>query len=209
MNKLALILLGSFSLIACVKQQTSLPIEDTALAPSITSLSNVSTVTPDVYQAPPSVVRYDRYLLIDTSPEVAQRYPLEQVINLKIPASLKPTIGEAINYALRQSGYFLCSASRQANTLYQKPLPVVQYQLGPTKLNTALQVLAGPAWQLEVDEVQRVVCHSLRAGYQLPSAKKQTQIASSGQSTVKPQSISTPLSDIKPVISSNKGWLVK
>ncbi|MDE1485132.1 PilL N-terminal domain-containing protein [Xenorhabdus bovienii] len=208
MKKSAFILL-SFALTACVKQQTSLPTEDVLTAP-VTSLSNVSTVTPDVYQSPPSVVRYDRYLLIDTSPEVAQRYPLEQVINLKVPASLKPTVGEAIHYALRQSGYRLCSISSQADTLYQKPLPAVQYQLGPIRLSTALQVLAGPAWQLEVDEVQRVICHSLRVGYQLPPSEKHAPVTLSNQSTsVKLQSISTPLPDIKPVITKNKGWLVK
>ncbi|WP_046338073.1 PilL N-terminal domain-containing protein [Xenorhabdus bovienii] len=208
MKKSAFILL-SFALTACVKQQTSLPTEDVLTAP-VTSLSNVSTVTPDVYQSPPSVVRYDRYLLIDTSPEVAQRYPLEQVINLKVPTSLKPTVGEAIHYALRQSGYRLCSISSQADTLYQKPLPVVQYQLGPIRLSTALQVLAGPAWQLEVDEVQRVICHSLRAGYQLPPTAKQAPLTLSDKSiSVKPQSISTPLPDTKPVITNNKGWLVK
>ncbi|MBS9568670.1 pilus assembly protein PilL, partial [Escherichia coli] len=38
-------------------------------------------------------------------------------------------------------------------------------------LRSALQMMAGPAWQLEVDDVQRVVCHSLREGYQLPARK--------------------------------------
>ncbi|MDC9612931.1 PilL N-terminal domain-containing protein [Xenorhabdus khoisanae] len=211
MKKSTLILLGSFTLFAltaCVKQQTTLPAENTA---SVTPLSNVYTVTPDVYQPAPSVVRYDRYLLVDTSPEVAQRYPLEQIIHLKIPGSLKPTVGEAIHYALRQSGYRLCSVSgqSQANTLYQQALPAVQYQLGPIKLSTALQVLAGPAWQLEVDDVQRVVCHSLRSGYQLPVVKIQTHSVTS--SDVKSKSISTPLPDSKPVTINNKneGWLLK
>nr|WP_244589997.1 hypothetical protein [Xenorhabdus budapestensis] len=59
--------------------------------------------------------------------------------------------------------------------LYRQPLPSVHTQLGPVRLRTALQVMAGPAWQLEVDEVQRVVCHHLRQGYQLPTPVKHPQ----------------------------------
>ncbi len=36
-------------------------------------------------------------------------------------------------------------------------------------LRNTLQVLAGPAWQVKVDEVNRQVCYVLRPGYQLPT----------------------------------------
>ncbi|HBC9530632.1 TPA: PilL N-terminal domain-containing protein, partial [Escherichia coli] len=116
-------------------------------------------------------VRYDRYLLVSTAPQAAQRDPLSQVIDIRIPASLKPTVADAMRYALKQSGYTLCATGPANGVLYRQPLPAVQYQQGPVRLRTALQVMAGPAWQLEVDDVQRVVCHSLRAGYQLPAGQ--------------------------------------
>ncbi|ENZ0188087.1 pilus assembly protein PilL, partial [Escherichia coli] len=103
--------------------------------------------------------------------QAAQRDPLSQVIDIRIPASLKPTVADAMRYALKQSGYTLCATGPANGVLYRQPLPAVQYQQGPVRLRTALQVMAGPAWQLEVDDVQRVVCHSLRAGYQLPAGQ--------------------------------------
>ncbi|MEX0447991.1 pilus assembly protein PilL, partial [Xenorhabdus sp. SGI246] len=82
---------------------------------------------------------------------------------------------DAMRYVLRQSGYTLCAPDKKNDILYRQPLPSVHYQLGPVRLRTALQVMAGPAWQLEVDEVQRVVCHHLRQGYQLPTPVKHPQ----------------------------------
>ncbi len=78
------------------------------------------------------------------------------------------TVPEVVRYALKQSGYTLCATGPANGVLYRQALPAVQYQTGPLRLRTALQMMAGPAWQLEVDDVQRVVCHSLREGYQLP-----------------------------------------
>ncbi|WP_142418309.1 PFGI-1 class ICE element type IV pilus protein PilL2 [Citrobacter braakii] len=129
---------------------------------------NVQPARLDVYAATPEVVRYDRYLLVDTSPSAAQCVPLEQTIDIRIPASLSPTVADAMRYALRQSGYALCSTTPANRVLYNQMLPAVHYQLGPVRLSQALQILAGSAWQLEVDSVQRIVCHALREGYRLP-----------------------------------------
>ena len=140
--------------------------------PSVSVSRNVQPVSQDIYAQPaPEVVRYDRYLLVSTAPQAAQRDPLSQVIDIRIPASLKPTVADAMRYALKQSGYTLCATGPANGVLYRQPLPAVQYQQGPVRLRTALQAMAGPAWQLEVDDVQRVVCHSLRAGYQLPAGQ--------------------------------------
>lgn len=140
--------------------------------PSVSVSRNVQPVSQDIYAQPaPEVVRYDRYLLVSTAPQAAQRDPLSQVIDIRIPASLKPTVADAMRYALKQSGYTLCATGPANGVLYRQPLPAVQYQQGPVRLRTALQVMAGPAWQLEVDDVQRVACHSLRAGYQLPAGQ--------------------------------------
>lgn len=37
----------------------------------------------------PEVVRYDRYLLINTRPDEAQRNPLHQIVNINLPLNLK------------------------------------------------------------------------------------------------------------------------
>lgn len=87
-------------------------------------------------------------------------------------------------------GYSLCATGSANGVLYRQALPAVQYQLGPMRLRTALQVMAGPAWQLEVDDVQRVVCHSLRDGYQLPVSQLPPPVST--WSTPAPSAVSQP-----------------
>ena len=172
--------------------------------PSVSVSRNVQPVSQDIYAQPaPEVVRYDRYLLVSTAPQAAQRDPLSQVIDIRIPASLKPTVADAMRYALKQSGYTLCATGPANGVLYRQPLPAVQYQQGPVRLRTALQVMAGPAWQLEVDDVQRVVCHSLRDGYQLPVSQLPPPVSTwsaPAPSAVSQPAISAPQSvPVKPV----------
>ncbi|ACR67572.1 pilus assembly protein PilL [Edwardsiella ictaluri] len=159
-------------LAGCSSSPQKLQQRDAAVpTPSVAVTRNVQTVAPDEYARMPEVVRYDRYLLVSTDPMAVQRDPLSQIIDIRIPAALHPTVADALRYALKQSGYSLCAMGPANGVLYRQPLPAVQYQLGPMRLRTALQVMAGPAWQLEVDDVQRVACHSLRDGYQLPASQ--------------------------------------
>ncbi|MFP1742899.1 pilus assembly protein PilL [Lonsdalea quercina] len=198
--------LAAVMLTGCAPRQPLQQRDVSSVMPPVTVTPNVQPVSPDVYARAPEVVRYDRYLLVSTDPASVQRDPLSQIIDIRIPASVKPTVADALRYVLRQSGYSLCATGPANGVLYRQALPAVQYQLGPMRLRTALQVLAGPAWQLEVDDVQRVVCHSLREGYQLPD----TQLP---PATVVSASISAPVASIapppvKPVLATG-GWLKK
>lgn len=169
-HRYLLCVIGVIVIGGCAPKQK---LQQPALSLSSTLNSNVQSAADDVYQREnaPQVVRYDRYLLVSTDPSAAQRAPLEQIIDIRIPASLTPTVADAMRYALKQSGYSLCAVTSSNAVLYNQSLPAVHYQLGPMRLNTALQVMAGSAWQLEADDVQRIVCHSLRDGYQLPKAE--------------------------------------
>lgn len=179
-HQIPLIICLTTSILAGCSQKLQQP--DTQPHPAALS-GNVQSAQSDVYAVTPEVVRYDRYLLINTSPSAAQRAPLEQTIDIRIPASLSPTVADAMRYALRQSGYTLCGTTPANRVLYNQMLPAVHYQLGPMRLSQALQILAGEPWQLEVDSVQRIVCHSLRDGYRLPQEVAATS----------PSSLSTPL----------------
>ncbi|MGG4626871.1 pilus assembly protein PilL [Serratia odorifera] len=202
--------LAAVILTGCTTQQPLQQRDASLVTPPVTVSRNVQPVSPDAYGQAPEVVRYDRYLLVSTDPAAVQRDPLSQIIDIRIPASVKPTVADALRYSLRQSGYTLCATGPANGVLYRQALPAVQYQLGPMRLRTALQVLAGPAWQLEVDDVQRVVCHSLRDGYQLPASQLppsptprvyQAAPAATPAGTMAPPAI-------KPV-SSTGGWLKK
>ncbi|RXF63960.1 pili assembly chaperone [Pseudomonas syringae] len=106
----------------------------------------------------PPELRYGRYTLVNTEPTTEQRDLLAQIIDVSIPSSLNPSVQDALQYVLQRSGYTLCPGTASVKVLFTRPLPAAHYQLGPISLRRALQVLAGPAWQLTTDEVSRSVC---------------------------------------------------
>jgi len=106
----------------------------------------------------PAELRYGRYTLVSTEPTTEQRDLLAQIIDVSIPSSLNPSVQDALQYVLQRSGYSLCPVTASVRVLFTRPLPAAHYRLGPISLRRALQVLAGPAWQLTTDEVIRSVC---------------------------------------------------
>lgn len=106
----------------------------------------------------PAELRYDRYTLVSTEPTPEQLDLLAQIIDVSIPSSLSPSVQEALQYVLLRSGYSLCPGTVAVKVLFTRPLPAAHYRLGPIPLRRALEVLAGPAWQLTTDEVSRSVC---------------------------------------------------
>ncbi|WLI07599.1 TcpQ domain-containing protein [Pseudomonas sp. FP597] len=146
--------------------------------PAFDSSRNPDMLTPDLYPsgAVPEkepVVRYGRYTLVSTLPDSGQRDLMAQIIDISIPANMHPNVRDAMQYVVDRSGYTLCSPDTgHVNILYTRPLPAAQYKLGPMTLRNTLQVLAGPAWQVKVDEVNRQVCYVLRPGYQLPDSSR-------------------------------------
>lgn len=106
----------------------------------------------------PAELRYGRYTLVSTEPTTAQRDLLAQIIDVSIPSNLNPSVQEAMHFVLQRSGYSLCPVADPVKVLFTRSLPAAHYRLGPISLRSALQVLAGPAWQLTTDEVSRSVC---------------------------------------------------
>lgn len=107
-------------------------------------------------------VHYGRYTLVSAEPTAEQLDLLAQIIDVTIPPGLTPTVQDAMHHVLRRSGYSLCPVGSAIKVLFTRPLPAAHYRLGPLALRDALEVLAGPAWQLLVDEVGRTVCFRQR-----------------------------------------------
>lgn len=105
------------------------------------------------------VVRYGRYTLVELAPTAAQQDLLLQVVDVSIPRTLPPNVGDALRHVLQRSGYQLCSG-RDIDALGKLPLPAAHYHLGPLPLRDALLTLAGPARTLQVDHSTRRVCFS-------------------------------------------------
>lgn len=105
------------------------------------------------------VVRYGRYTLIELMPDDGQRDLMQQVIDLTIPSDANATVGDALHYVLRRSGYRLCDERADTTAvLYALPLPAAHEHLGPITLRDALQLLAGPRWSLQINDETREVC---------------------------------------------------
>jgi type IV pili sensor histidine kinase/response regulator len=173
----------TLSLLALIASCTTQPAQTPK--PAFDSSRNPDMLTPDLYPSgavaeKEPVVRYDRYTLVSTLPDSGQRDLMAQIIDVSIPANMHPNVRDAMQYVVDRSGYTLCSADTgHVNILYTRPLPAAQYKLGPMTLRNTLQVLAGPAWQVKVDEVNRQVCYVLRPGYQIPDSTRlgSTQVA--------------------------------
>lgn len=135
---------------------TTLPAAPTSTAASTQAPASATSVD----DLPPGfvpVVRQGRYTLVEMVPEAAQRDLMQQVVDIAIPPFSDVTVGDALRYVLLRSGYQLCD-STDAAKLYGLPLPAAQLHLGPLSLRDALLTLAGPGWDLSIDEANRQVC---------------------------------------------------
>ena len=92
----------------------------------------------------PQRIAQGRYTLVSTEPLPEQLDLLAQIVDIRIPATLTPTVGEALQHLLQRTGYQLCPEPDEGSTLYRHALPAAHYQLGPMPLKQALQLLGGP-----------------------------------------------------------------
>jgi type IV pili sensor histidine kinase/response regulator len=138
-----------------------------------TPRANVPSEIPPAPPEPIAAVRHNRYTLVEVRPDVAQRDPLQQIIETRIPPALDATVGGALRHVLARSGYRLC-VTPDIGRLATLPLPAPHLRLGPMTLADALQTLGGAAWRLTVDAEARVVCFT-RKSAQRPVTPQITQ----------------------------------
>lgn len=108
-----------------------------------------------------------RYLSVENKPTAVQADLLSQTLQIHFPASIQ-TVGEALAYVLRYSGYSLVAPEKQSgdvkNTL-QKPVPPINRSLGPMSLRNALLTLMGPAFTLIDDPLNREINFKVKSAY--------------------------------------------
>lgn len=195
MSKSIVIVLLLVTLSGC----TQLPSKPTAATEHKVTIKNEITkgyknpeaLTPDLYPegvkpSPEPIIRYGRYNLTTATPSTEQQDLLAQIITTNIPANVtNPNVRDAMNYVMLRSGYSLCpiTTSKEVNILYTRPLPAAHYKLGPITLRNALQILAGPAYQVNIDEVNRNVCFAVREDYRLPTVNTVNKINNNTKTT--------------------------
>lgn len=114
-----------------------------------------------------NITQVSRYATVNNQPLAAQVNPLKTVQKIHFPASIQ-TIGEAVNYWLRYSGYHVAPKEKQSESLQQvlqQPLPQVSRNLGPLSIDNGLTVLVGQQlFNLKQDDLLREINFSLIAG---------------------------------------------
>lgn len=115
-----------------------------------------------------NLTQVSRYLTIPNKPNLYQTNLLSQQIQVRFTRNIQ-TVGDAMNYILRFSGYSLIPESQMNPALkltLEKQLPIVDRELGPMTLREALITLVGPAFSLSHDPVNRFVNFELKSSYQ-------------------------------------------
>lgn len=106
---------------------------------------------------------YQGYAVIIEAP---QAIDLDQTVYKTIKGR---TVLEGLLGILQGSGYQLAAeraADPEIHRLYGQPYPESQRTVGPQALKAVLERLAGPAWLLVVDPVNRLVSFEVRATFQ-------------------------------------------
>ncbi len=105
-----------------------------------------------------------RYLSVTNKPLHEQQDLLSQIYQVHFPKEVQ-TVGDAIRYLLHYSGYSLVDEAHQTDALKNtltKPLPLIDRNFGPMSLRDALVTLAGPAFTLMSDSLNREVNFKLK-----------------------------------------------
>jgi len=105
---------------------------------------------------------HNGYALIDEAPVATD---LAQTVYRAVQG---PTVGQGLYELLTGTGYRLAeprAADPAIGRLYVQPYPEALRDVGPVELGIALERLAGPAWQLVVDPVNRLVSFERRPPY--------------------------------------------
>ncbi len=93
------------------------------------------------------------------------RPDLQQVVYLHVQGR---TVLEGLIQILEGTGYRLAheaAADPEIGRLYEQPYPENQRDLGPRALGEVLERLAGPAWRLVEDPVNRLISFEVQPAY--------------------------------------------
>jgi type IV pili sensor histidine kinase/response regulator len=113
------------------------------------------------------IYRISRYSSVNPVATPEQAQPLAVVVTLNFTDQVR-TVGNALEHLLSRSGYKLADfrASDPAlPVLLNQPLPLIHRKLGPITIENALITLAGDAWDLVVDPVNRLISFELLDQY--------------------------------------------
>ncbi len=126
-------------------------------------LTLIITINPLLVMADTQHTQVGRYINYTNKPLPEQKNLMLQTVQTIFPPSVK-TVGQAIEYILRNSGYTLApldKAAPEAKKLFAMNLPIVDRNFGPMTLQDALKTLVGDSFGLRIDRLNRQVSFCL------------------------------------------------
>jgi conjugative transfer region protein (TIGR03748 family) len=115
-----------------------------------------------------TVTQVGRYATVENKPTAAQVNPLLTVQQMQFPQRIQ-SVGDALNYWLKHSGYQLVDAKKQSaemKEVLKHSLPQVDRNLGPISVQDGLKVLVGMnVFDLVQDPLHRKVSFTLNKQY--------------------------------------------
>ncbi|HAT8894418.1 TPA: hypothetical protein F8S33_15805 [Legionella pneumophila] len=119
------------------------------------------------YSMAANVTQVNRYATVANKPLAAQINPLLAIQQVHFPQEVQ-TIGQAVEWWLKFSGFSLVSKEKQPEslqTVMHQALPQIDRNLGPLTVKDGLEVLVGQqSFALIEDPLLRQVNFKLRAG---------------------------------------------
>jgi len=132
--------------------------------------SNVSAK--DLHHANESFLQLSRYINLLPGPTKAQRNPLHMVLpNVSFRHEVK-TVGQAIRFLLKDTGFRLTRhhPDKRVFHMFRLSLPKIHRRMGPLTLEQALKTLSGEPWILAVDPINRLVSFQLPSHFRITSS---------------------------------------
>ena len=124
----------------------------------------------DLYHANESSLQISRYVDLLPGPTDAQRNPLHIVLpNVVFNQKIK-SVGQAIQFLLKDTGYKLTRfhPDKRVHQMFRLSLPKIHRRMGPITLEQALKTLSGEPWNLAVDPINRLISFQLPDLYKNP-----------------------------------------
>ncbi|MBR9910313.1 MAG: pili assembly chaperone [Gammaproteobacteria bacterium] len=101
----------------------------------------------------------DRYSVVAAGPTAGQRDLLAVIAEISIPNEID-SVGDAVRWVLRDSGYRLAAdsaLSEEVHAMFKLPLPAAHRHFEPMPLYSVLGLLVGPAFHIVQDPLHRLL----------------------------------------------------